>query len=324
MSTALLTDEPQVARHPLAVDFDELIEIDPPWQPQNAGDDRADAIRPLLRADDRVVGSGAGAVLVVVPFWRPGDDVGRAAQVPPVVLGRGRSAAARARPTCPSDMLPPDHDPDERLGIAQSYAGQVTLLDTCLGAMLEFLDGQAASRRNAAVAHLGARVSLGRARRVGACDDALYRRVGRTCPGCCVFPMRPARPCEARPWSSRSDLWATLLAWWRVERRARLAHRQEPDAARARQDADALRDRVCLGGGAGRAIRTPAWYLRAGDEPELFAKPDDRWEVNNVVSRCREVVEGLQEALRQYEQALSTGAVSGLPPLGEMLLSGLG
>ncbi len=38
VTTALLTDEPQVARHPLAVDFDEIIEIDPPWQPQTAAE----------------------------------------------------------------------------------------------------------------------------------------------------------------------------------------------------------------------------------------------------------------------------------------------
>ena len=68
-----------------------------------------------------------------------------------------------------------------------------------------------------------------------------------------------------------------------------------------RQETDALRDRLCLAGGDGqRTIRTPAWYLRSAGEPELFAKPDDRWEVNNVTCRCPEVVEGLQAALAQY------------------------
>ncbi len=38
IATTLLTDEPQVARHPLSVDFDELVEIDPPWQQQNASE----------------------------------------------------------------------------------------------------------------------------------------------------------------------------------------------------------------------------------------------------------------------------------------------
>ena len=90
-----------------------------------------------------------------------------------------------------------------------------------------------------------------------------------------------------------------------------------------RQAAEVLRDRLGIASGAERAIRTPAWYLRAGEEPELFAKPDDRWEVNDVASRCPEVVEGLQEALRQYEQAMSAGTVPELPPLGEILLNGM-
>ncbi|MEN6557714.1 MAG: hypothetical protein ABFC54_06005, partial [Thermoguttaceae bacterium] len=34
--TALLTDDVDVARHPLAADFDELVEIDPPWTSQTA------------------------------------------------------------------------------------------------------------------------------------------------------------------------------------------------------------------------------------------------------------------------------------------------
>ena len=73
-------------------------------------------------------------------------------------------------------------------------------------------------------------------------------------------------------------------------------------------------DRLCLVAGAERAIRTPAWHFRGGDEPELFAKPDDRWEVNNVATRCPDVVEGLQEALRQYEGAISAGTVFGGAP----------
>jgi hypothetical protein len=40
-----------------------------------------------------------------------------------------------------------------------------------------------------------------------------------------------------------------------------------------------------------RAIRTPAWLLRESQASgqtrrELFAKPDDRWEVNEISSRC--------------------------------------
>jgi len=84
------------------------------------------------------------------------------------------------------------------------------------------------------------------------------------------------------------------------------------------------RDRLCVAGSRGqRAIRTPAWYLRGRLDPELYAKPDDRWEINNVATRCQEVVECLQDALTQYELTLPDGRISDLPPLSNVLLNGL-
>ena len=92
-----------------------------------------------------------------------------------------------------------------------------------------------------------------------------------------------------------------------------------------RQDIAALRDRLCIAGlGDQRAIRTPAWYFRAAGEGELYVKPDDRWEVNNVSNRCLEVVECLQQALLQCEQAIRSGTVADLPPLSDVLMHGLG
>ena len=85
-----------------------------------------------------------------------------------------------------------------------------------------------------------------------------------------------------------------------------------------------MRDRLCIRGNAAEiAIRTPAWFLRGVETPELFAKPDDRWEVNNVAQRCMEVVEGLQEGMAQYAAARLTGRDAELPPLGDALLHGL-
>ena len=84
-----------------------------------------------------------------------------------------------------------------------------------------------------------------------------------------------------------------------------------------------FRDRLCMAGDGGRAIRTPAWFLRTGEQPELFAKPDDRWEVNDVASLCPEVVECLQDALAQFEAALPAGRTADLPPLADVLIHGL-
>jgi len=85
------------------------------------------------------------------------------------------------------------------------------------------------------------------------------------------------------------------------------------------------RDIACAVAKGERAIRTPAWFLRevgtSGDEPkvELFAKSDDRWEVNEVASRAAEVVDNLKAALNAFEQAAREGRLPELSPLAEAL-----
>ncbi len=325
VTTALLTDEPQVARHPLAVDFDELIEIDPPWQPQNAGKIEQTHFAKCFVQIIEWIEAARGPFLL----WCHLGGLGTTWDAP---LKFREAYCEQGDPQPPDSadvpdrMLPADHDPDELLGIVQSYAGQVTLLDTCLGAMLEFLEGLPAGRfaKKTLLALCSARgFPLGEHRRVGPCDDALFGELVHV-PWMMYFPDAAGAAARHRALVEPADLWATLLDWWGVD-----AAPPSPTAGSVmpivRQEAEMLRDRLCItGSGAERAIRTPAWYLRASDEPELFAKPDDRWEVNNVASRCREVVECLQDALVQYERTLSAGRVSDLPPLGDLLLNGLG
>ena len=55
-----------------------------------------------------------------------------------------------------------------------------------------------------------------------------------------------------------------------------------------------------------QSIQTHAWKLirsdSGGQRPrrELFAKPDDRWEVNDVSRRCPQIVEALSNLLDQW------------------------
>ena len=81
------------------------------------------------------------------------------------------------------------------------------------------------------------------------------------------------------------------------------------------------RDIACAAAQGERAIRTPAWFLRearseaAEPHVELFAKPDDRWEVNEVANRAGEVAVELKAALDAFEQAASEGRLAELSPL---------
>ncbi|MGD0518191.1 MAG: hypothetical protein ABSA26_11710, partial [Thermoguttaceae bacterium] len=152
---------------------------------------------------------------------------------------------------------------------------------------------------------------------------ALYGELAQT-PLMLRFPDGTGAAARSQTLVEPADLWATFSEWWQNRPAP-----PSPTAASlipvARQDVPTPRDRLCIvGSGKERAIRTTAWYLRSASEGELYAKPDDRWEVNNVSNRCLEVVECLQDALHQYEQAVKSGSVADLPPLSDVLIHGLG
>ncbi len=223
----------------------------------------------------------------------------------------------------PSRLLAKDFDPDEVLGYQQVYAGQISLVDQCLGGLLEFLETSPLGQETLLILLSARGFPLGEHRRLGGCDEALYEELIHT-------PLMLRFPDQNRDTAARSqaltqpaDLWATLLDWHGIAER--------PAAPWAgsllpviRDEADLLHDRLCLvDGSGGTAIRTPAWYLREGTEPELYAKPDDRWEVNNVVGRCDEVVQMLRRALAEYVEHLRSGRLDALPPLEEVLRVGM-
>jgi hypothetical protein len=222
----------------------------------------------------------------------------------------------------PDRTLPADHDPDELLGVVQSYAGQMSLLDTCLDAFLGFLDGLPAYREMLLAVISARGFPLGEHGRVGPCDAALFGELVQV-PWMMRLPDGAGAAARSQALAEPSDLWATLLDWWGLGSAA-ASPTAETLLPLVRQEVPLRRDRLCVvGHGAQRAIRTPAWYLRAGGQPQLYAKPDDRWEINDVVSRCPDIVEQLQTALTQYELALPAGRIAELPPLTGALVNGL-
>lgn len=180
----------------------------------------------------------------------------------------------------PEHRLPADYDPDLLLGITHAYAGQVSLLDACLGVLLDAIDES--GRADAlALALVGLRgYPLGEHHRVGICDAALFRELVHV-------PLMIARPGSPE----------------RIGRSSRLlTHADLPRLLLDEVPIEPARDCLLLGSQRDRAIRTAAWYLRESGEAdhlmrELYVKPDDLWEVNDVANRCPEIASGLSEAL---------------------------
>lgn len=67
-------------------------------------------------------------------------------------------------------------------------------------------------------------------------------------------------------------------------------------------------------------LRAPAWSMRidANQSISLFVQPDDHWEVNEVGSRCSDVIEELQAACNQFMQAAKMGSRDALAKLNEV------
>jgi len=220
-------------------------------------------------------------------------------------------------------MLEEGYDPDELLGISQAYAGQVSLLDDCTGALLEFLQAAPALQSTLFTLASARGFPLGEHRRVGACDEALYGELVHV-PLLIRFPDSLAQAARSQALVRPADLAPTLLDWWGV------AEQQPPFDARSllplvREEVESIRDRVCLTRGDDEwAIRTPAWFLRHADDAELFTKPDDYWEVSDVADRCQTVVELLENAFLDHRRLLESGRLDQMAPLDEILLTGLG
>jgi hypothetical protein len=217
-------------------------------------------------------------------------------------------------------------DPDELLGVMHAYAAQVTVLDECLETFLTAFFESPRSNDTLLVFTSPRGYPLGEHRRIGAVDRALHGELLRV-PLMLRFPDGRGAAHRAQAIVQPPDINATLMEWLEVSPDAKTWGR----SVLSLTDGDAWpRDRALAVFGGERAIRTPAWFLRHGEiksetapgAVELYVKPDDQWEVNEVSDRLPHVVEELVAALNNFEQAIQANNESALTPLTDMLREG--
>lgn len=205
----------------------------------------------------------------------------------------------------PQLVLEADTDPDLVLGFSHAYAGQVSLLDQCLGALLEGICSAPWAERTLVLFTSPRGMPLGEHGLVGAFDTPLNCELVHV-PLLLRLPDGSSALARTHALVQPPDLAATLRAWWDLPAATAWGQNLLP---LANGPAETLRDRVFLyDGQAEWAIRTAHWYLRrqAGDEAPrrmLYVKPDDRWELNDVADRCPKVVESLDAALDEFVAA---------------------
>ncbi|HVX12571.1 MAG TPA: sulfatase-like hydrolase/transferase [Pirellulales bacterium] len=331
-ATTCLTDEPLVADHPWTAEFDAVIRVgvatgDPRPTELAATTDDTQAAR-LFAAAAHFLETARR------PFclWLHSRGL-EGAWDAPYHFREGYADDGEAPPPLivepPCRALATDDDPDELWGLCQAYAGQVGLVDECLGGLWEQLDAARLTNETALIV-LGARgFPLGRNSRFGDTDQALYGELVQT-PWLMRFPDRLGAAARTQSLVQPSDLMPTLCSVASLGAEIDSAGRDLLPVVR--NEVTAVREGICLvGRGGERAFRTPAWYLRippanaAGEETplELYTKPDDRWEINDVAGRCPDTVAAMRVAHDVLAERLASGQSHECPALDESLTSDL-
>ena len=149
-------------------------------------------------------------------------------------------------------------DMRSRFRLCQAYAGQVSLLDACVGALLEYLEANPAGQNTLFTFASARGFPLGEHGRVGAYDLSLHGELVHV-PLWMRFPDSLGQAVRSRALVRPADLCPTLLDWWGIADPP-----QSPDAASlmplVREEVESIRDRLgVVDDGVQRAIRTPAW-----------------------------------------------------------------
>ncbi len=319
--TVLATDDPSIASLQGAEEFEERFLLPEPRQ-----------IKPAQTIETAHLARCFAQIIQKVeslegPFflWCHLSSLGRAWDAPWEMRSQYAEADDPDPPTeagVPCRPMESDEDPDLLLGISQSYAGQVTLLDLCVGALADAL-AEAGLDQETAMALVGFRgLALGEHRYVGPSDDRLDGELVHV-PLMIRLPDSATASARSHELVQSPDLYPTWLNL--------LTDQAVPPQLEAADlgplmcdEMPSWRDRIGLVGRDGRqAVRTPAWYLTTGSTSQLFAKPDDRWEVNDVADRHADVTERLVESLADYVAHVPTAKLDGLPPLDGVLRFGI-
>ena len=224
--------------------------------------------------------------------------------------------------TPPVALVTEATDPDLLLGWQQAAAAQVRVLDQVLGELMTAIDTLEGDPLVIFTSPRG--YPLGFHGRIGPTGASLYSDLLHT-PLLVRFPRdatgnRPGKLYREQNLTQPEQLYQLLLEHVAFEDR-------EPTSTlyAMAHDLDFMpQERAVTAERDERLLRTRAWQLLvrkvAGDEQfELFAKADDRWEVNEVARRLPTVVQQLAAELASFEAAAEQQALTTLPKLPEVL-----
>lgn len=306
--STLLTDDPSIADSELSKSFDRVVPaaVEPSESAANSIDE-TELAHFFAQATLAISEMEPGNCL-----WLHSRGLSGSWDAP---LDLRERLADSEDPEPPHYHLPPDKnfdadvdDPDDLLGYQQVCAAQVTMIDDFFGVILDLLDSEPEpSTLFCFVSTRG--FPMGEHGLVGESNEGKIS----TCHSECVHvPVMLCLPETSDFQTTRSvriqnlvqpELVANwILSWY-----------GNPSATRDKikditySMPNATTEFAFSSGSNSESIQTHAWKLirSKSDEgeikTELYVKPDDRWEVNDVSRRCPQIVELLSKLLDQRD-----------------------
>ena len=197
-------------------------------------------------------------------------------------------------------------DPDENHAYQIAYAAQMVALDSCLGAFYEAISESFAESETLLMLVGSRGYALGEHGALGSeCLELFGERLHLPWLLHVCGNRQPGQ--RYRGLTQPTDVGVTLLDWFGQKFPARAdGHSILP--LLTGQSCPERQFAASCGLAEERSLRTPAWHLRkpAASETgtaqaELYAKPDDLWEFNDVANRCPQVIENLSDELERLE-----------------------
>lgn len=221
----------------------------------------------------------------------------------------------------PTFLSPPGDlattDPDELLPYRVAYAAQTVVLDECIGVLLAAV-ADAGIANDTLVVLAGCRgFALGEHGRLGSDVEMLYSEQLHLPLSICVPDDTPLPPPRSFALVQPQDLMTTLLDWFGAPE-DNLGAGANSLLRDDESESPSTWPMVVSNGRDGEtAVRTAEWMMRLpakdrespqdGRPLELYAKPDDRWEANEIADRCVEEAAQLLAALEQHRSGEPAG-----------------
>jgi membrane-anchored protein YejM (alkaline phosphatase superfamily) len=311
--TSLVSDEPAVASLVVTDHFDERLDVSAHAHPATRANDASQTTlaHVFATACDVVASTRSASPRLV---WLHTRGMYGPWDAP---LELQRSLLDEGDPSPIEAVTPPDFsltnsdDPDAAFRFGCGYAAQVIVLDSCWEILLGAVESAGAAEPWL-VMLLGARgLALGEHRRIGGVDPRMYVEQLHV-PWLIRFPDGLGRLARSNRLVSHVDLLPTLLDSIPAVAPPETTRFDGSSVRRlALSSRPAWRDALISTSPTGhRAIRTAEWCLRRDAPPhdeatspansatasprsELYVRPDDRWEANDVAKLCPDVVETL-------------------------------